>query len=72
MSCRGICERFRTSRGADQSRYKLGTNRKRCSKCEIWLTTEETRCPCCNCLLRTKPINCSSKEKKGMRIRVEA
>ena len=71
MSCHGICVRYKASRGAGQPRYKLGSNRKRCTICEIFITTEDIRCPCCHYLLRTKPQNGNSKENKGMRPRVQ-
>ena len=36
-------------------KYQYGL--KRCSWCEVWLDTEQIRCPCCKMILRTKSRN---------------
>ncbi len=48
MTCRGICERFRS----DKKRYDDGI--KRCTACEVYLNYEGTQCPCCKTILRPK------------------
>ncbi len=48
MTCRGICERFKS----DKKRYENGI--KRCSACEVYLNYEGIQCPCCNTVLRPK------------------
>jgi len=48
LSCRGICERYRS----DKKRYDDGI--KRCAACEAYLNYEGTQCPCCGTQLRPK------------------
>lgn len=60
MGCKGRCE----------NEYK-GTHagyiegKKRCTVCEIYLKTTDTRCYCCNNRLRTKP-QCGLHRKKRL------
>ena len=44
------------------SRYKEG--QKRCSVCEIFITWDETYCPCCNYKLRTRSFRGWEMRKK--------
>lgn len=39
----------------NSKKYAIGL--KRCSWCEVFLSTEEIRCPCCRMILRTKSRN---------------
>lgn len=47
MACRGICEHYRT-----KARYE--ENHKRCRICDVFISWEGARCPCCSFALRTK------------------
>lgn len=47
MACRGICEHYRT-----KARYQ--ENHKRCRICDIFISWEGARCPCCSFALRTR------------------
>ena len=52
--CKGICKKFKAKKpSVDKSRYELG--QKLCKVCAIFLNYNDTRCPCCNCKLRTIP-----------------
>lgn len=59
-SCRGICDRYKSPKHNGGGLYTNG--HKRCNTCEIYLKTEQNRCPCCENLLRTKPRNGRYKE----------
>ena len=39
----------------NSKKYEFGL--KRCSWCEVFMATEEIRCPCCKMILRTKSRN---------------
>ena len=54
-SCKGICIQMRHSAVPNSKKYEIGL--KRCSWCEVFLLTEEIRCPCCKMILRTKSRN---------------
>ncbi len=41
--------------GGEKSPYMMG--QKRCTTCEIYITTERKRCPCCNFLLKMGPTD---------------
>ncbi len=60
-SCRGICSRYSTPKHNMKGLYTTG--HKRCNTCEIYLKTENHRCPCCENQLRTKPRNGKYKEQ---------
>jgi len=51
-TCRGICIMHKADPVPNKVRYKLG--QKRCTFCGLFLTTEQTRCLCCQAVLRTK------------------
>lgn len=51
-SCRGFCVQYESHETLKGKKYYTG--RKRCSHCELFLATTETRCPCCKSVLRTK------------------
>ena len=48
MTCRGICERYRSNKRT------YSDNAKRCTSCNIYIWYEGTKCPCCNFSLRLK------------------
>ncbi|MHA7646661.1 hypothetical protein [Nitrosopumilus sp. S4] len=48
MTCRGICERYRS----ENKRYGPGI--KRCTSCDAYLEFEGGQCPCCRTQLRVK------------------
>lgn len=48
MTCRGICERHR----AEKNRYT--DNTKRCTSCNVYLSYDGIKCPCCGTQLRSK------------------
>ncbi len=54
-SCKGICLQLKHKSIPNSKKYQLGL--KRCSWCEVFMHTEETRCPCCRMILRTKSRN---------------
>jgi len=54
-SCKGICIHLKHSSVPNSMKYEIGL--KRCSWCEVFLSTEEIRCPCCKMILRTKSRN---------------
>ena len=54
-SCKGICIQMKHSSVPNSMKYQIGL--KRCSWCEVFLSTEEIRCPCCKMILRTKSRN---------------
>jgi len=53
--CKGICERFRTGRNPNGSRY--GNGKVRCNTCELFIKHDGIFCPCCGMRLKTKPKN---------------
>ena len=55
VSCKGICIQMKHSSIPNSKKYELGL--KRCSWCEVFMATEEIRCPCCKMILRTKSRN---------------
>ena len=54
-TCRGICVRYQGQKLPHRLQYIFG--HKRCTHCNIFLDTNEIRCPCCKVILRTKPRN---------------
>ncbi len=48
MTCRGICERYKS----EKKRYQSGT--KRCTSCNIYIDYQDRMCPCCGTQLRAK------------------
>jgi hypothetical protein len=58
-TCRGICLMYKADPVPNKVRYKMG--QKRCTFCGLFLTTEKTRCLCCQAVLRTKARGKSSK-----------
>ncbi len=51
--CKGVCIQYKGPRIQNGKRYESG--QKRCSYCDLFIQTEEIRCPCCGVTLRTKP-----------------
>jgi len=60
-SCKGICTMHKATKVPNSQKYQFGL--KRCSWCEVWLDTEDIRCPCCKMILRTKSRN---KKRKSL------
>ena len=58
-SCKGICLHIDTEKIPNGQKYEYGL--KRCSWCNIWLETDDVRCPCCKMILRTKSRNKKNK-----------
>ena len=54
-SCKGICIQMKHRPVPNAKKYEFGL--KRCSWCEVFLSTDEIRCPCCRMILRTKSRN---------------
>ena len=54
-SCKGICLQLKHKSIPNSKKYQFGL--KRCSWCEVFMFTEEIRCPCCKMILRTKSRN---------------
>jgi hypothetical protein len=52
IGCKGICTRLETTGGGKYSAYTLGY--KRCSSCNLFIKTDQKRCPCCKLPLRVK------------------
>lgn len=52
IGCKGICARLETTGGGKYSAYTLGY--KRCSSCNVFIKTDQRRCPCCKLPLRVK------------------
>ncbi len=50
--CKGVCIEYIGPRMQNGKRY--GSGQKRCSYCELFILTDEVRCPCCGVILRTK------------------
>lgn len=58
MGCRGICYKYKTNRGANDSYYTPDNpDKKFCSVCECKMLWPDTNCPCCGHRMRTKPRN---------------
>ncbi|QLH08137.1 hypothetical protein DSQ19_00325 [Candidatus Nitrosotenuis sp. DW1] len=61
-TCNGMCYQHRVTKGSpNKGKYRFG--QKRCQVCDIYVTWEGLRCPCCNFMLRTKPRNTKFKIK---------
>ena len=54
-SCKGICFQLKSSGVPNSKKYQYGL--KRCSWCDVYMASEEIRCPCCKMILRTKARN---------------
>ncbi len=50
--CKGVCIEYIGPRMQNGKKY--GSGQKRCSYCELFILTDEVRCPCCGVILRTK------------------
>jgi len=55
MTCRNICEMYRTRKDTRSNYYVHGY--KRCQICGIFIDWSGTKCPCCQRPLRSKPHN---------------
>jgi len=54
-TCRGICQFQKAEPTPNKIRYEIG--QKRCTFCGIYFLIDDTRCPCCGVVLRTKARN---------------
>ncbi len=54
-TCRGVCIDYKSPKTPNGQKYLLG--HKRCSFCDLFMSVNEVRCPCCSTILRTKPRN---------------
>jgi len=62
VSCKGICERYKSMGVSMQFKYQEG--QKRCTSCGIFIECDGVRCPCCHMKLRTNARNRLSKIKR--------
>jgi hypothetical protein len=53
--CRGVCEKVKATFSPLSGGY-YGLGYKKCSFCDVFIDYPGSRCPCCNNLLRSKPI----------------
>jgi len=61
MSCKGICHRIQHKRpNTVSSIYANGISY--CKTCEVWIKSDELKCPCCNFRLRKKPRSVKAKQ----------
>lgn len=68
--CKGKCVQFKAIRPSNGDRYASG--QYRCQVCELYLTeqgVDNTRCKCCNFLVRSKPRNSLYKDKYHEKMR---
>jgi len=54
-TCKGICVDYLCPKIPNGQKYLFGC--KRCTYCELFMSINEIRCPCCSTVLRTKPRN---------------
>lgn len=62
VSCKGVCDRYKSTGTSMQFKYQEG--QKRCTSCGIFIKCDGVRCPCCNMKLRTNARNRLSKIKR--------
>ncbi len=55
MTCKGICNKYKSTEPKSKGLYSIGL--KRCNTCDIFLAWTGLICPCCGYKLRTKPRN---------------
>lgn len=66
MSCRGICKRYKGTKGPSGTWYTLN---RRCNHCAVFIKgREKIDCPCCGYRMRSGPR--SKKYKEAMRARI--
>jgi len=58
--CKGICEEYRTGR---TKKGWYGNDKKRCTRCGIFIEYKGVYCPCCGHRLRTRPLAKLYKER---------
>ena len=51
LACSSYCTRFRDT---VSQRMRYTSDRKHCTVCAVWMSSEHVRCPCCSHMLRTK------------------
>jgi len=66
MSCNGICSKYKAKKKFGGGWYDNGL--KRCNICELYISWDGIRCPCCNGILRIQPLAGKSKEKLRIRM----
>jgi len=65
--CKGLCDTLKPIETfVSISRYDQG--QKYCSGCAQFVVSDETRCPCCKCMLRLRPRRSrpNNKEERWM------
>jgi hypothetical protein len=60
--CKDICITYKAYKDEHNKGY-YSEGHKRCIECNIFLSWDGTRCPCCDHILRTKPHNTHCKTK---------
>ena len=68
MTCKGICPKYKVAKKFGGGWYESGA--KRCKICSLFVKWDGIRCPCCNNVLRLKPLTGKNKEKLKVRMRV--
>ena len=63
--CKGICVKFKATESKGGDRYAIG--QKLCSKCGLFLFCNDTRCPCCKCVLRITPKSSKFRKRHGVK-----
>ena len=59
MVCKGICHKYKAKWYAREYRYVNG--QKRCNVCELFVNWNDSNCPCCGMLLRSRPRSMKAK-----------
>ena len=63
MKCKGICSEYAVKKVRPKGKGRYESGQKRCSFCDIFISWDGDRCPCCKCFLRKKPRNSKAREK---------
>jgi hypothetical protein len=61
--CKGVCVKFKAKDYKGYKRYALG--QKLCPICGIFITYNDTRCPCCKCKLRITPKGSKARKQNA-------
>ena len=54
MVCKGVCEKYKSTKPNLNNDGRYQTGQKRCTTCEIFIKWDGVSCPCCGVLLRNK------------------
>lgn len=63
MYCNRICSKYAVKKLPAKYGGLYEAGHKRCSSCEIYLIWNKVHCPCCGCVLRSKPRNAKARGK---------